>query len=127
MLLLESHAVNAVDLLVQPLRKLAHSKRQVLAAELVLVTIGRASIVAAQESISQPAPPVMYLHMKLATEALFDDHATDSPIEVAEDVGEVGAPGVAWNHGRVTLTLGLCEDDGTLAFGGGAYDRLFAH
>lgn len=67
---------------------------------------------------------LIILHVKLAPEPLLDKHTAHLAVEVAEDVGKVGAPGVAGDHRRLALSLGLGEDGGALTFERGTDDRL---
>lgn len=121
-------AVHAMNLLIQPLRQLAHRKCQVLAAKPELAAVGGTAVVATQgiSFLFLKLTPAI-LHVELAAEALLDDHAADAAVKVAEDVGEVRTPGVAWDHGRLALSIGLGEDGGALALESGAHDCLHVY
>jgi hypothetical protein len=81
--ILDLSAKHAMNLLIQPLRQLANTKRRVLATKLVLPAISGTSMV----------------HVEPTSVALLDHHAADLAIEVIEDIVEVSTLCVAGNAG----------------------------
>jgi hypothetical protein len=61
------------------------------------------------------ARPCSNIHVELAPEALLDHDAAHLAIEVAEDVVEIGAPRVAGDSSRFSLTVRRGEDGSATA------------
>jgi hypothetical protein len=121
-------AIDALDVMIQPVRKHTNSHRLVLATELELGAAIRTPAVAVY--CQYPYSRIELhdwsdLHNQRALVALLDSHAAHILVEVAEDVVEVGAPVVGRKRGGFTLTiLALPDGGGAAVVGRGGVEGL---